>query len=570
MADNNTLKHVKVSSHSDNPDTTLVNPSDWNHEHHFNNGATGQVLKWDSTKTDNVTFGEAIDTSTTAGLPGPGRTGRLIYVTDGKKGLRVDNGNILAPITPIIDVVEFAGSGSGTQADPWLGWEAAFGSIVSNNYFGIPNTSYSFCSGWFKTPYTMVPTTFNVIYGTGANTVIQYTGGTIGVNINGTPGNSALTESIQMSNFSLRSTGGTVGISVFNTSGLKMHNVTIIGRLQSGDGITGWLTAGLLIDSSVGGFSVINFFSRVSSGNLVGDALRFGSGTLDNENNTFVQCNFFAAGGHCINMAQKCINTTFYGCEIENSALSCVYAHYFWNLSFYSCAFENANNVPVLEIGTFYNGVADSAGPFTFIDNFVINSSSGIALSIGTARNISGGNISGNLFLPTGGAAYAIKLGTLISVNIGGNRGNIRNFDYSTALLDNCVIDDYNNNFTGGTDLTHIVWNHYNDTHLKLMRSSNLSNERMSIYFGTIAHPTLAKLSGLNIDQTLNAGGIVATVGTGVGTTIADVMKLNIFGTAANDTAMMLYDITAGTLQRVTIGIANSGGAGFRLLRIPN
>ncbi len=38
----------------------------------------------------------------------------------------------------------------------------------------------------------------------------------------------------------------------------------------------------------------------------------------------------------------------------------------------------------------------------------------------------------------------------------------------------------------------------------------------------------------------------------------------------AGETRFMLYDVTAGILQRVSIGAPNSGAAGYRLLRIPN
>jgi hypothetical protein len=38
----------------------------------------------------------------------------------------------------------------------------------------------------------------------------------------------------------------------------------------------------------------------------------------------------------------------------------------------------------------------------------------------------------------------------------------------------------------------------------------------------------------------------------------------------AGDTALVLYDVDSGSVQRVTVGGANSGGAGFKLLRIPN
>lgn len=38
----------------------------------------------------------------------------------------------------------------------------------------------------------------------------------------------------------------------------------------------------------------------------------------------------------------------------------------------------------------------------------------------------------------------------------------------------------------------------------------------------------------------------------------------------ANDARFLLWDVTAGSMQRVTIGAAGSGGVGYRLLRIPN
>jgi len=40
--------------------------------------------------------------------------------------------------------------------------------------------------------------------------------------------------------------------------------------------------------------------------------------------------------------------------------------------------------------------------------------------------------------------------------------------------------------------------------------------------------------------------------------------------TTAGDTRFMLYDVDNATLERVTVGAADSGGAGFKVLRIPN
>jgi hypothetical protein len=47
--------------------------------------------------------------------------------------------------------------------------------------------------------------------------------------------------------------------------------------------------------------------------------------------------------------------------------------------------------------------------------------------------------------------------------------------------------------------------------------------------------------------------------------------KLKVDGTStARDTALLVYDVDNATLERVTVGAADSGGAGFKVLRIPN
>jgi hypothetical protein len=40
--------------------------------------------------------------------------------------------------------------------------------------------------------------------------------------------------------------------------------------------------------------------------------------------------------------------------------------------------------------------------------------------------------------------------------------------------------------------------------------------------------------------------------------------------TAAGDTRFLIYDVDNGQLERVSVGAADSGGAGFKVLRIPN
>lgn len=50
-----------------------------------------------------------------------------------------------------------------------------------------------------------------------------------------------------------------------------------------------------------------------------------------------------------------------------------------------------------------------------------------------------------------------------------------------------------------------------------------------------------------------------------------DAEKIRIDGTStAGDTGMMLWDVDNATLERVTVGAADSGGTGYKVLRIPN
>lgn len=56
MADNNTLLHKFVSAKDESPDPTLVSVNEWNQEHVFSGGVNGQVLIYDDTMTDNVSW----------------------------------------------------------------------------------------------------------------------------------------------------------------------------------------------------------------------------------------------------------------------------------------------------------------------------------------------------------------------------------------------------------------------------------------------------------------------------------------------------------------------------------
>jgi hypothetical protein len=66
-----------------------------------------------------------------------------------------------------------------------------------------------------------------------------------------------------------------------------------------------------------------------------------------------------------------------------------------------------------------------------------------------------------------------------------------------------------------------------------------------------------------------NTGLFEAAAGT-VSMSANGVESLRASGGGAGETNILLYDVTAAALRRVSIGANDSGGAGFRVLRIPN
>lgn len=73
---------------------------------------------------------------------------------------------------------------------------------------------------------------------------------------------------------------------------------------------------------------------------------------------------------------------------------------------------------------------------------------------------------------------------------------------------------------------------------------------------------------------------IRADIGTGLGSNAIgqvslicnskEAMRLDQAGAAPGETSMLLHDVDTGLMQRVSVGSADSGGAGFKVLRIPN
>jgi hypothetical protein len=90
---------------------------------------------------------------------------------------------------------------------------------------------------------------------------------------------------------------------------------------------------------------------------------------------------------------------------------------------------------------------------------------------------------------------------------------------------------------------------------------SNISGARLNVAAGVStgnATPSIVCM------QSTTAGSSGATL-----QTLRDCLQID-GNTTSGETPMLLLDLAAGTMKRVSIGAADSGGAGFKVLRVPN
>lgn len=74
----------------------------------------------------------------TASVPAAATAGRLMRLSDGKKGLWMDNGTLWVPLHGVVNVAEWATGGAGTLASPWTGWESATTAARDTTYYFQP------------------------------------------------------------------------------------------------------------------------------------------------------------------------------------------------------------------------------------------------------------------------------------------------------------------------------------------------------------------------------------------------------------------------------------------------
>ena len=115
------LAHKKTSNKTDDADTTLVRPVDWNDEHILTGGADGNVMKRDTGSSGGWkwdTLSVILDSFPVSGLPPAGNTGRLARLTDLARGIIMDQGTQWFNTNmEIANVREFGATGDGSTDD---------------------------------------------------------------------------------------------------------------------------------------------------------------------------------------------------------------------------------------------------------------------------------------------------------------------------------------------------------------------------------------------------------------------------------------------------------------------
>jgi hypothetical protein len=94
-------------------------------------------------------------------------------------------------------------------------------------------------------------------------------------------------------------------------------------------------------------------------------------------------------------------------------------------------------------------------------------------------------------------------------------------------------------------------------------RATTLNGFQLNNEVSSGTNPTMSPRA----DPATGLGGIAATLALIVSS--VETLRVDASSTA-RDTRMFVYDVDNATLERVTVGIADSGGSGFKVLRIAN
>lgn len=152
-----------------------------------------------------------------------------------------------------------------------------------------------------------------------------------------------------------------------------------------------------------------------------------------------------------------------------------------------------------------------------------------------------------------------------VNVLINGDGSSIPGLKWTGTMVDDMVFDGYTGT-TGNLKPFSVIPNLVamrlpNDV---ILGGSGLGNGRIRMYRndGTVGG-TLETGAGAQLDLTASNEVNVFTGGSQTASRFDD-------STTAGNTRLLIYDVDNGQLERVSVGAADSGGTGFKVLRIPN
>lgn len=199
------------------------------------------------------------------------------------------------------------------------------------------------------------------------------------------------------------------------------------------------------------------------------------------------------------------------------------------------------------------------------------NTTAAMLVGTGASLDVTGtGTINATSLGGTAAASYVKGAGSLTTANAvsfvasSGVLTNDANFTYASNALVMAnngasaknLLDMGNSNASGSA----YAQLHGNSNYLVFQQYGNS-------VAGTLYGVAVSNAGKIAADGILFLYGSTSTYIGGSGTAVAAQYDAN---ATTDNTRMLLYDVTAGALVRVSRGASDSGGSGFRLLRIPN
>ncbi|MGI9306121.1 MAG: hypothetical protein ACR2P5_02330 [Gammaproteobacteria bacterium] len=226
-------------------------------------------------------------------------------------------------------------------------------------------------------------------------TILQYTGTGVGILIDGDTNSNTSNQTTVLEKFSIRSETGTVGLHILNASDIDLTNIRVGGtRIGSGLVASGWTTAGILVDATPGGISlIIHLTSCYLQANAGDGILCQGLGEINGVN--IHSCRIQGNLGWGVNIGVQTRGTTIVGCDVEGNALGSIRG---WAPIGWLVAGNYMEDGGAPFTYDFQGNVGGNSGGLTIVGNSFAGAGFNTGLRIGQTLPVEGVLVSGNMF----------------------------------------------------------------------------------------------------------------------------------------------------------------------------